>query len=237
MKILLTFVICLTILFSQAYAAKIAVLTLAIGEKYEKAVALGIKNKRHYCSLHGYDFIYSNRSLDSSRHPAWSKILLIKKVIDQGKYDWVFWTDADSLITNHTIKLESLIDKNYAIILNGEGNDVCSGQVLIKNCKWSIDFLNRVYNHKEFINHPIWENAAFNFEYANNIKKANERIKLIEQRKINSFAPEVLAKVFGVLGNDKICFQPGDFIIHFAGCGINGLEELMNHYSQFIIYK
>lgn len=226
--------LCLS-LFTHCYAANIAVVSMAIGDKYQEAVAIGQKNKKKYCKLHGHDFYYGKKNLDPSRPPAWAKILLIQKIMDSGKYDWIFWTDADSLFTNHTVKLESLIDENYSFIVSGE-HGINTGQFLIKNCQWSRDFLKRVYNNEPFINHYLWENGAIIYEYDNNIENAQIQIKRIPQRQINSFAVEVLDK-FGLPHNELCVFQRGDFIIHFAGNGFNGLEKLMNQYYQFVVYE
>jgi hypothetical protein len=46
------------------------------------------------------------------RPASWSKIRAVKHHLQQ--YDWVFWVDADTLITNSSKKLESLLpDKHH----------------------------------------------------------------------------------------------------------------------------
>ncbi|GLC57864.1 hypothetical protein PLESTB_001282600 [Pleodorina starrii] len=64
-------------------------------------------NKRLYAELHGYSYIDASDLLDYSRPASWSKIPAVLSVFDQ--YDWIFWLDADTLITNLTTPLERLL--------------------------------------------------------------------------------------------------------------------------------
>src|SRR5579872_786488 len=148
------------ILFSfHLHAGKIAVVTMAIGSQYKDAVNAGIINKQLYCKKHGYDFYCLSESLDASRPIPWSKILVVQNTLKNKKYDWVFWTDADALIMNDEIALEDIIDNDFNLIIC-KAHEINSGQFLIKNCRWSHDFLNAVYARTEYINHPWWEQRA-----------------------------------------------------------------------------
>lgn len=62
-------------------------------------------NKAAYAKRHGYQFIDASDVVDTSRPPSWSKILALKRHLRES--DWLFWTDADSLVTNFTIRLVS----------------------------------------------------------------------------------------------------------------------------------
>lgn len=217
----LSLIIFMVFSFSSIHAhherkMKIAIVTVAIGDKYEESCYPSTINKLTYSQYHGYDFFYFNQSFDESRHPAWSKIKAIQSVMSTYKYDWIFWTDADSMITNHKIKLESLVDKNYKYIGNIDyfGN-LNSGQFLIKCDYWSLDFLKKLYAHEEFIDHPWWENMAIIWEYENN-EDVKSKFKLIDCRLINSYPQN---------------WQPGDFIIHFAGTSKHNLYNMLSEYK------
>ncbi|EFJ39772.1 hypothetical protein VOLCADRAFT_100552 [Volvox carteri f. nagariensis] len=64
-------------------------------------------NKQLFADLHGYTYVDASDLLDSSRPASWSKIPAVLSVLDQ--YDWVFWLDADTLITNLSTPVESLL--------------------------------------------------------------------------------------------------------------------------------
>ncbi len=85
---------------------KLAILTLFTNNIKEYGI-LSVKNKRKYAKLYGYDLIVCKKILNTNRAVAWGKIIMIKKFLHD--YDWVFWTDADSLIMNMNISLESII--------------------------------------------------------------------------------------------------------------------------------
>lgn len=216
----LYFLICILSCF--IHSSEIAVVSLAIGENYKKIVATGIENKRLYCTLHGYDFICVEKSLDPLRPPAWSKILLILELMQTSDYKWIFWTDADSLIMNMTISLEDLIVDNYNLILSKDNTGINTGQFLIKNCDWSKKLLQAIYSHTECIHHYCWEQQGLVEELQEN-EELWSSILLIPQRTINSYTKN---------------YENGDFIIHFAGHRLfNILEFFMNKYNEKVIYR
>lgn len=222
-------ILCLILLPFHIFAMKIAVVSVAIGEKYIEDVMPGIENKSVYCNMHGYDFYCSYQSLDETRHPAWSKILLIKKILLRGTYDWIFWTDADAVICNPNIKLEDLIDENFEFIVTKDFNNINAGNFLIKCSEWSANFLDKIYNHIEYIDHPFWEQKAIVIEYEENQDVRNHS-KIIPQRLMNSYCAELFQSI-PISNPEEVFYQPGDFIIHFPAFGKNDLKRFLTFYS------
>eukprot|EP00252_Welwitschia_mirabilis_P023455 TRINITY_DN6624_c0_g2_i1.p1 TRINITY_DN6624_c0_g2~~TRINITY_DN6624_c0_g2_i1.p1 ORF type:complete len:357 (-),score=21.12 TRINITY_DN6624_c0_g2_i1:161-1231(-) len=115
-------------------------------------------NKKSYARTHGYDFIDASDILDKRRPPSWSKILAVRTHLS--RYDWVFWNDADSLVTNPNIALEDVL---HSIIGDMEWNDmpdfivtedvtgVNAGMFFFRNSKWSKRFLDLWWNQTDFI--------------------------------------------------------------------------------------
>ncbi|XP_020591221.1 uncharacterized protein LOC110032050 isoform X2 [Phalaenopsis equestris] len=64
-------------------------------------------NKRAYAARMGYEFIDAHYAVDRSRPPSWSKILAVRSQIKS--HDWVFWNDADTVVTNPDISLENIL--------------------------------------------------------------------------------------------------------------------------------
>lgn len=209
----------------QLFASDIAVLTMAVGEKYKDAVLLGLKNKEHYCKKHGYDFYFSEEHLDPTRPIAWSKIVFVQKIMEEHSYKWIFWTDADSLIMNTNIPLENFIDNDFNFVISRAHTWVNSGEFFIKNCDWSKNYLKTVYAHEEYINDGAWEQTAIVHELNN--PEFKPYIKIIPQRAINSRLP------FDWTG---VSYLPGDFIIHFAGTrDLKTLKALTERYAKAVI--
>lgn len=203
----------------------IHVVTMSIGEWYQHVTYPSYVNKSRYCEKHGYTFHSYTESMDTTRPIPWTKILAILEVMENNpECEWVFWTDADSLIMNDSVKLSRLIDPTYNMITASDYNGINTGQFLIKNCEWSKDFLKRVYAQDQFINHGWWEQMAIMHLYASN-KRDKRQIKVLKQRTMNSYAKEAYDSNWGL-------YQEGDFIIHFAGVRGADLERLMNQYSN-----
>ena len=79
------------------FCKNIAIVTVVIGPSYYEATLPGVLSKQKYCALHGYDFICIRETIDPSRQHAWQKIKAIQQTLEN--YDWVFWSDADSIAT------------------------------------------------------------------------------------------------------------------------------------------
>ena len=90
---------------------KLAVITLSIGELYQKRWYSSAVTKEIYCKKNGYDFIYIKNSLDSTRKPHWSKIKALQNNLN--KYDWIFYSDADAHFMNLDFKIGTSIDNSY----------------------------------------------------------------------------------------------------------------------------
>lgn len=186
---------------------RIAVCTLYTPE-LDSFARYTVMNFRSYCNRHRYDFILSNTTLDPSRSPHWSKIILLQQFID--KYDWLMWIDADAAITNKDIKIESLIDNEYDIIIAREelGFQVINtGVFIIKNSEQSKNFLSRWYG-QNWLNARFWDQSGF-IQLYDSDPEIKSRIKIVKQKLLNSWP--------GRSSSDVGNFSDGDFIVHFYG--------------------
>lgn len=189
---------------------KILILSLA-DNAYREIERISTPNKEAYAKKHGYEFRLIRVSLDRTRHPSWSKILALYGYLMEPDYDWIFWSDPDSLIVNDEIKLEDIIDDRYDLIFGEDDNGINCGEFLIKNSDLSREFLADVYQQKQFKDHIWLEQAAVHFLQP----KYQANIKLISANLINSH-PE--------WGSHQ--YKEGDFIIHFSGLGDRRLAAM-----------
>lgn len=197
---------------------------MAVGEEYAKVVEPGIENKKAYCERYGYDFYCLDQSLDRARPIPWSKVLYLLDILSENKHSWVFWSDADSLIMNPEIPLEDFIDDRYFLIISQDFNDINSGQFFLRNCSKSRAFLEAVYSHEECIHHPWWENQAVILELSEG--KWRDSVKILPQRMFNSYPK-------GYSSPSSVLYQPGDFILHFAGARqLDAIDVLMKSYGK-----
>ena len=56
--------------------------------------------------------------MENKRGTMWHKFVMIESAIATGLYDWVWWMDFDTLITNNTIKVEDVIEESLANLIN-----------------------------------------------------------------------------------------------------------------------
>jgi hypothetical protein len=198
---------------------KIAIITMVIGADFAKAMEPGIQTKRNYAQKHGYDLHIGGKEVwDRSRPIPWSKLLYIQKFIDM--YDYLFWSDADVIITNPDISLIThvlpLLPPNKDLLWT---RDVCgnlnSGNMLLRGkSAWLKDFITRTYQQIQFIHHIWWENKAMIHTAEQNPQDAAKIETITNYSLFNSylFGPKNLATDPTVR-----LFQPGDFLLHFAG--------------------
>lgn len=204
---------------------KLALLTLVIGDKYQKAVQLGLDSKQEYCQQNGYDFIIGDRDVyDKTRPIAWSKIKMLQKYLP--KYDYVFCSDADVILMNWDIKLEDLIDSylgvNNKILVTHDWQSINTGNIILKNSPEIINLLENIYRQKQFMNHNWWEQQAFIYLYETTEKIRKFTRVLHNSHLINAYATEF--KQYPLPKNNK--YRTGDFLIHLAG--IDNLTDLGN---------
>ena len=159
---------------------------------------LTMKNKRAYCAKWDYPFIEQQGSLDPARHPAWSKLLLIQRALPF--YDWVFWTDADSLFTRDDIPLSHFIDEAADLIWSEDENGPNTGHFFLRRCKAAFELLRVAHAREDLTNHLWVEQEALRQTVASG--QVNIRVKAAPLSDFNSQEPT---------------FEEGQLIIHFPG--------------------
>lgn len=170
-------------------------------------------NKLAYAQKHGYGVHLYNENLSPAsdiywwpKTPIWWLGYWFKVVVAQkhlADYDWLFYLDSDAIIMNDSIKLESLIDDRYDIVATSDGGSVpiLSGQFLIKNSKWSRDFLERWFLIGNNDIQPGFDGGAL-IQLFNETPNIHKHVKVIPIQKMGSYYWD---------------YKEGDFAIQFAG--------------------
>ena len=86
------------------------------------------------------------------RPASWSKILAVKHYLKD--VDWVMWLDADTIITNPDIRLESLLPRSASgpdFVITVDGGGYNAGIWLMRRSEWSMAFLDRWWSMKQYI--------------------------------------------------------------------------------------
>lgn len=199
---------------------KIGVCTLSIGQKYKELTKLTLQNKKEYCDKYGYTLITDESMYDSSKPIPWSKILQLQKYLDE--YDYLVWMDADMLIMNDMISIESRIFKypEYHIICGSDYKMINTGFMIIRNSQFSKDFLKMVWEHNyepdsNGNRYQNWEQGSFIHLYDHNYLGCINKIRITEPIENNSYWYN---------------FKKGHFIIHFAGYRGDEIQYVFRKY-------
>jgi hypothetical protein len=211
---------------------KICVVTLYTDEIAEYG-RLGAENKENYAKRHGYSFAAYSRSLDPGRAPAFSKLIAIRAHLQD--HDWVFWTDADSLVMNPAIRLEAIIrrgaDKDMILTWEAGASPVNTGQWLIRNSTWSATALDQIAAPDSPNSRPRWFEQGALIDWLNADPDRWRRLAVLHPRVMNS-TPATGA--YEALNLRASRYRRGDFIIHFWPLArqVEEVSRAMAHYNQ-----
>lgn len=179
------------------------------------------QNKVKYAEKYGYDCIYKTDNF--SKHIMFDKLYCLDELFKSGKYDWIFWSDADAMITNFTTSIEQLTDDNFHFIVATDFNGINAGTFLIRCSNEGRSFLDYQLNNVEkYIKIQGQEQQCIQDAYdKTDFKKI---IKIVPQKVMNSYQYELYQSRYGnrqncknkvdCLGNNGD-WEYGDFIVHY----------------------
>jgi len=212
----------------------IGVLTI-VDKNYYNRYKEALFIKRDYCKYHNYDFII--KIIDKCN--GWDKIYLLKEYLH--KYDYIFMSDGDVVITNRDISIEELLIKYgepELFTISEDYNSLNSGNMIWANNDISHNFINdmiKLYagkcklNINELNNNPYKIIGVYEQPYLIHLININndyyKKIIIIPQKEINSY----------IYPPNK--WENGDFLVHFAGLN-KQFKNLDKYIKMFCnIYK
>ena len=201
---------------------------------FDGVAKLTLPNIQGYAEQHDYAFQDASDMIDTSRPPAWSKIKAVQHLLDKEQNcDWVFWIDADIVVMNSSIAVESFLPTANSgidlLITMDRRLTANSGAWLIRNTQWSRDFLQTWWNMRRWVREPglslSGDNAAFGhlMEERMLLSEHKARIKMVPRCTFNSFAVFVREESSPLSERDhewylsKNFYHRGDFMAHASG--------------------
>jgi hypothetical protein len=196
------------------------------------------QNKMLYAERYGYVVAVKTDGLTGAW--GWDKIQYLADIMgDHPKYyDWLYWSGCDTLITNFTIPLERFAvqaDEAKAIlVIANDVNGWNSDSFLIKCCPQGRAFLEMVLAMRSRLQSHSWQEQQAMIEMGALVPSL---VRVVPQKELNSNQysvyglPDDTKDKLGNPGN----WTPGDFLIHWSGCGLNDRMKLAQQYLPLVI--
>ncbi|XP_066399020.1 probable alpha-1,6-mannosyltransferase MNN10 [Miscanthus floridulus] len=202
---------------------------------FRGVLAASARNKRAYAAAHGYGLVALPASaVDPSRPPSWSKVLALRTHLRH--HHWLFWNDADTLVTNPDIPLDRILfsvighndfDESPDLVLTEDFGGVNAGVFFIRRSKWSEKFLDTWWNQTLFIQFGSTrsgDNAALKHLIDHlSAEEMQEHVRIAKMQCLfNSYPWTLTLKsvhrlIFHLPTTWKGVYSDGDFMVHFAG--------------------
>jgi hypothetical protein len=187
------------------------------------------KNKAEYCDRHGYrlDVVRSPmKAYQGSIHGhgiTWTRLHYLLTLLETNQCDWVWCVGTDTLVTNLTLPLTSLLDDRFHFIISPDwAARVQADSFLTRNSPEGIGYLRLLVNsYPKYMKHPWVENQAMLDTLDANISI----IKVLPQRRMNSYIYSHYRKAYPSERNSHLLcgqdwygndgeWQLGDFVLH-----------------------
>jgi len=191
---------------------RIGILTLTTRES--SYMHMSLSNKDEYARKHGYDLVVDYKNL-APKGPVWHKMIMVENAINTNKYDWIWWLDFDTLVTNMTIKVEDIITR-YAkldtdMILTADCFPLNAGSMLLRSTPRLMTYINKIRSCGDS-KERISEQDCLRDQIKDDNLIEKGRVVMAPQWEFNAFPEEI-----GCFDKHKRKWQRGMFIIHFAG--------------------
>lgn len=189
--------------------------------------ALTLPNKQEYCQRHGYEFQtheLGGEGINIEGQYSYRRMGFVLEKLKTEGWDWIWVSGLDVLITNMTIKLESMMDDAYGLIHSCDALDpclACMDSYLVS--PKAIPLLECVMSHRE---NPIGGLQEQSTTFALSQEERFQGIrKVLPQRVMNSYQYKAenmtpygahgsnWREGIDCMGNSGE-WQPGDFVIH-----------------------
>jgi hypothetical protein len=125
-------------------------------------LTLAARSFRPYARRHGYSLDLRTEVVDPSRPPAWSKVALIRELLE--RHEVVVWLDADTIVVRGDRDIADDLpgDRFLGLVehtVAGRANPN-TGVMAIRAGDEAQRFFGDVWDATEFLNHRWWEQAA-----------------------------------------------------------------------------
>jgi hypothetical protein len=196
--------------------AKFAIATLYM-PNYNYLAELVNPNKESYCNQHGYNYL---KKKDGFSYLGFDKIRFLRENIEN--YEWIWWQDLDSIVTNPQIRIEDIIDSSSDLIISYDRCGINAGSFLIRNSENGKQILDFILSKEEVYKNNVWQEQQVIIDNISNFAG----VKIVDQKAINSY----LNWHYGDPRDAPGTWTEGDVLLHLPGMTLN---DRINYIKQF----
>jgi hypothetical protein len=125
---------------------------------HERLLRLAARSFRPFAERHGYDVHLGTRSLDPSRPVSWSKVVLLRELLE--RYEQVLWLDSDLVIVDPREDMPRPEFMGIVEHTTKEGRGPNAGVWSLIAGEEVQRFLAEVWAQEDLVTHKWWETAA-----------------------------------------------------------------------------
>lgn len=203
------------------------VFTTEYGSNYKDIADLTTNVMREYCEKHGYEF--RPLLLDGTGNEyAYKKHEYFKELFKE-KIDTIFYLDADAIVTNFGVKIESFLDSGSSFYITRHIGELNGGAMIIRNTVSGRLLNQAILNRRnEYDN----EQNVINALYADGAYRL--LISVVPHPAFNSFDYSLYPECHNIRAREQGHWHEGDFVLHVPGLGIEHRLEVLKQYAQKI---
>lgn len=252
---------------------RIAVVTHNSGDAYGYQLnKLTFANKKKYCDLHGYDLYdaHANQHIAGKieeakgemknnffffKYQAMYEILQGGEATGGKEYDWVVWSDADSIYLNMGKRYEDIVDERFdAIVTIGDPEHpqwrdiVNAGSLMVRNTEWGHQFLHDILQLSkkhcaEFVEQYPEAKTPINGWLQ--VCSPEGHFWLSDQGILQSlftfrepsYKCHVKKTWFRVMNSEFPWYGDGDLVVHFPGRQMDDRKRLIKAFFKYANFK
>lgn len=192
------------------------------------------QNKIKYAKKWKYDAVIKTRRFEKVSHIGFAKISLLLEIAERRLHEWLFWSGADTIITNFNVPLTDFVYPGKMLTIAHDAAFLQSDSFLIMNNKLGREYLSKIMDRMP--NYLPWsheQHAMMDLE-----AEYREHTQYIPQRLINAYNYEEMAvnegpyDTFGYHGQ----WRKGDFLIHVNKMPYEDRIARSKKYLEEIVY-
>lgn len=183
-----------------------------------------------YAARHGYDLHIENFApqKEGRGHPSWQKLPLLIRLITEGRHDWILWADADTVVTNQRLALDTpdtwLLDK--WLLVSKDWNDASpwsAGVMLVRSCEEALRFFVEAAELTQCRDAGCWDQDAMH-EICRLRPDIARGLKILPRRILQSVPSDAIKPLEP--------WQEGDFVCHATGTDQKAKRRILESYER-----